>query len=229
MIDLHSHILPQMDDGSKSAEESAKLLEILRTQGVTTVAATPHFYPSQEAPEDFLARRKESVARLPRELAQPLLIGAEVAYFPGIGSCDALIPLQLSDTGLLLVEMPFSPWTERIVADVCAIPAQLGLTPVLAHINRYRGSSQFPKFYRQLLENEVLFQCNAEAFEPGLRGHWALQQMKRGLVHFLGSDAHNTTSRPPKLDQAIRLIEKKLGKDFVAEFHQQAEEILGML
>ena len=207
MIDLHSHILPQMDDGSKSPEESLQLVEMLRAQGITTIAATPHFYPSQEAPEDFLARREKSLALLPRELTQQLIIGAEVAYFPGIGNCQALIPLQLGDTGLLLVEMPFSPWTDR-------------LTPVLAHINRYRGSSHFPKYCHQRLENEVLFQCNAEAFEPGLKGHWALKQFRKGLIHFLGSDAHNTTTRPPKLDQAIQRLEKKLGGAALEEFQE---------
>lgn len=222
MIDLHTHILPNMDDGSKSPEESLALLDTLRKQGITTVAVTPHFYPSQEAPEDFLARRERALAQLPRALTDTLLVGAEVAYFPGMGSCEALLPLQLGNTGLLLVEMPFTPWTERIVSDICAIPSQLGLTPVLAHINRYRGSAQFPKYYQKLLENDVLFQCNAEAFVPGFRGRWALQQVKRGLVHFLGSDTHNTTTRPPKLEQAMALIEKKLGRSTLTALEERA-------
>lgn len=224
MIDLHSHILPQMDDGSKSPEESVKLFELLQGQGISLVAATPHFYPSQEAPEDFLVRREKSVAKLPETVASRLLLGAEVAYFPGMGSCDALIPLQLGSTGLILVEMPFCSWTDRMISDVCAIPSQLGLTPVLAHINRYRGKSQFPKYCGQLMENDVLFQCNAEAFLPGLQGRWALQQVKRGHVHFLGSDAHNLTSRPPKLDQAIRLIEKKLGAEVLDALDNRASD-----
>ena len=57
MIDLHSHILPQMDDGSRSVDESLQMLAALAAQGVTDVAATPHFYASENSPERFLARR----------------------------------------------------------------------------------------------------------------------------------------------------------------------------
>ena len=185
MIDLHSHILPQMDDGSGSPEESLALWEAFQAQGVTTLAATSHFYPDRESPEEFLARREKSLALLPDCLRSRLILGAEVAYFPGIGSCQSVVPLQLENTRLLLVEMPFCNWNDRMVEDICAIPLQLGLTPVLAHVNRYRGKSQFPKYYRQLLESDVLFQCNAEAFVPGLSGRWAMQQLKKGVLEML--------------------------------------------
>lgn len=226
MIDLHSHILPGMDDGSKSVAESLQLWEMLRAQGVTLQAATSHFYPDREAPEDFLARREKSLSSLPEEMTSGLLIGAEVAYFPGIGSSRSILPLRMGETNLLLVEMPFTDWTDRMVEDVCTIPMQLGLTPVLAHVNRYPGSKQFPKYCQRLLEGDVLFQCNAEAFVAGLKGRWPLQQLKKGRIHFLGSDAHNLTTRPPKLDLAAQRIEKKLGRDFLAEFNGEAEYLL---
>ena len=88
MIDLHSHILPGMDDGSKNPEESAALLRMLQQQGVTTLAATPHFY-ARETPEAFLKRRQEAVAKLPiMEDGPRMLLGAEVAYFSGMGNCE---------------------------------------------------------------------------------------------------------------------------------------------
>ena len=139
MIDLHSHILPQMDDGSKTPEETRRLLEIMRGQGVKTVAATPHFYARREDPETFLQRRAEAAEKLPREADLPqVLLGAEVAWFHGMKRCGALQKLQIGNTGLLLVEMPFSAWTEQTVEEVCQIPAYLGLTPVLAHAERYK-------------------------------------------------------------------------------------------
>ena len=64
MIDFHSHILPGMDDGSQTVEESLTLLEMLRAQGVDTVAATPHFYARENSPEVFLRRRREAWERL---------------------------------------------------------------------------------------------------------------------------------------------------------------------
>ena len=92
MIDLHSHILPGMDDGSQSPEETAALLGMLQKQGVTTLAATPHFY-ARETPESFLQRREEAAAHLPCTESPAILLGAEVAYFAGMGSSEALIPL----------------------------------------------------------------------------------------------------------------------------------------
>lgn len=228
MIDLHTHILPKMDDGSQSVEETQKLLELLRSQGVTKVCATSHFYPEREAPEDFLRRRQASLELLPQALRDSLLIGAEVAYFPGIGSCDTIRSLQLGNTGLLLVEMPFRAWNDRIIADICAIPGHLGLTPVLAHVDRYRMRSQFPKYCKALLNNDVLFQCNADAFERGPGCRWALKQIKKGYIHFLGSDSHNLTTRPPKLDIALAAITKKLGFDAINYLEETANSLLNL-
>lgn len=228
MIDIHSHILPQMDDGSASAEETAALLDLLWQQGVTAVVATPHFYPTQEAPDSFLSRRQKSIAQmLPITDGQPqVLLGAEVGYFSGIGTCDAMIPLCIENTNLLLIEMPFSPWSERIVKEICEIPEALGLTPVLAHVNRYRRRDQFPRYWQKLADSGVYFQCNAEAFQAPLSRRWALKLLKQECFHFLGSDCHNLTSRPPQLHEARQVIEKKLGASFFEEFDNKASALL---
>lgn len=217
MIDLHTHILPAMDDGSANPEETAALLSLLQAQGVTMVVATPHFYAHRESPEQFLQRREQCFAKGDFS-SMPVILGAEVAYFAGMGSCSALLPLQLGSNGLLLVEMPFTPWNDRIIRDICNIPGFLGLTPVLAHVDRYRKASQFPKYCQQLLENGVLFQCNADVFDTLSGRKWALEQLRRNCIHFLGSDCHNLTTRPPKMDMARQVIEKKLGKDFFEAF-----------
>ncbi len=223
MIDLHTHILPGMDDGSKDAAESAQMLTLLQQQGVTAVAATPHYYAKRESPEDFLRRREEAAARLP-ETPLPILLGAEVAYFPGMGNCWELTDLQLGDTGLLLVEMPFIPWTDQMIREVCSISTWLGLTPVLAHVNRYRRGDQFPKYCRKLLENNVLFQCNAEVFETFTGRLWAIRQLKQGNLHFLGSDCHNTTNRAPNIHLAAAAMHKKLGINACHDFHAQVAQ-----
>ncbi len=222
LIDLHTHILPQMDDGSQSPEETEKLLEMLCSQGVTELAATPHFYANRESLDAFLLRREECIQRMHPQTRLPIHFGAEVAYFPGMQNCDALTKLQIGSSGLLLVEMPFRSWTDRMVEDICTIPVHLGLIPVLAHVDRYQGLGQFTKYRHRLAENEVLFQCNAEAFERGFSCRWALKQMREGFIDFLGSDCHNLTSRAPKLKLATDVIEKKLGGDLLHHFTQSA-------
>ena len=152
----------------------------------------------------------------------PIHYGAEVAYFPGIQNCDALIQLQIGSSGLLLVEMPFRSWTDRMVEDVCAIPTQLGLTPVLAHVNRYRGLGQFTKHRHRLSDSDVLFQCNAEAFTHSASCRWALKLLKEGFIDFLGSDCHNLTTRAPQLQQATEMIRKKIGASALIQLEEIA-------
>ena len=189
MLDLHSHILPEMDDGIKSVEMSHAMLDLMGQQGVRTVIATPHFYASRDLPEAFLERRERAVGLLgDRKPGQPqVLFGAEVAYFDGMGRSEQVLrQLQLGDSGLLLVEMPFGEWNKRIVREICDLPLQTGLTPVLAHVDRYRGRDQLPRAMEEMLDCGVLFQCNAEPFlQFGSRG-WALKLVKMGAVHFLG-------------------------------------------
>lgn len=215
MIDLHSHILPGVDDGSRDLEMTQQMLEEMARQGVRTVVATPHFYATSDKPESFFRRRAaalEQVAQLQGALPE-ILSGAEVAYFDGMSRSEILPQLKLGASSLVLVEMPFCRWTKRMIREVCEINLETGLTPVLAHVNRYRQAGQFPDFQEQLRDEGVLFQCNAEAFlSPFIRG-WALKQLKQRNIHFLGSDAHNMTARPPKLQKAAQIIQKKLGAE----------------
>lgn len=212
MIDIHSHILPGVDDGSASVEESLELLRLSHRQGVELIFATPHFSAAKENPSAFLSRRNAAARQLTLDLQTmpQMRLGAEVAYFGGMSRSQELTQLCLEGTNLLLLEMPFSPWTDRMVAEVCAIRQQLGILPVLAHVERYARSSQMGRYRDQLLQ-ETLFQCNAEYFlRFGTKGK-ALRQLRSGEIHLLGSDAHNLTSRPPRLGDAARIIEEKLG------------------
>lgn len=227
MIDLHSHILPGIDDGSESLEMTHAMLELLQQQGVHTVVATPHFYAMKDTPDNFLRRRAQAAAQLQAGENMPqILLGAEVAYFDGMSNSEALEKLRLGGTELLLVEMPFGTWTGRMVKEICQLPLQTGLRPVLAHVERYRKRDQLPKYRRQLLEQGILLQCNAEAFVDRSTRRWALGQLKQGNVHFLGSDAHNLTARPPKMDQATQIISKRLGSSVLEELTAFSKEML---
>lgn len=230
MIDLHSHILPEMDDGSSCVEESVSLLNMLAEQGVETVVATPHFYATKDTPERFLCRRAESAARLNwgAEQGPQLLLGAEVAYFEGMIGSRELEKLQIGDTGLLLLEMPFVPWTDRMVEAVCSFPERLGVQAVLAHVNRYCARNQMKKYADVLLSQGVLFQCNPEGLLEGWDRRWLLKMLSQGNIHFLGSDTHNLTGRPPKLDAVAEVICRKLGRETMEDLNARARELLGL-
>lgn len=228
MIDFHSHILPAIDDGSQSLEQTKYMLQAAWLQGVRHQVATPHFYADEMVPETFLENRQrayEQVLTLEGELPQ-IHLGAEVAYFSGISRSEATQQLQIGNSGLLLVEMPFVTWTDRIVKDVCQLADRQGLTPVLAHVDRYAKRSCFLKYRDVLLCNGVLFQLNASALLK--HRSFALKQLKAGAIHFLGSDCHNTTTRTPNLGEAVQVIEKKIGAFAVPEMMDFSAHALGI-
>ena len=140
MIDLHSHILPQMDDGSRSVDESLRMLAALAAQSVTEVAATPHFYALENSPERFLARRRHAWQQLAPRLTASLPavhLGAEVLYFEGIAGYEQLTQLCLTATDTLLLEMPFHPWSRRMHDELRELAARRDVTVLLAHMERY--------------------------------------------------------------------------------------------
>lgn len=208
MIDYHSHILPGMDDGSRSIAESLQMLEASALQGITHIAATSHFYPMENSPEEFLLRRERAALQL-QEAWHPglpqVLLGAEVYYFEGISRVEALKSLRIEGTPLLLLEMPFQPWTNRMVNEVIALNGLPDFTVLLAHIERYLWF-QKREVWVELLEVGVLMQSNASFFLHWSTRHKAVHMLKSGQIHLLGSDCHNMESRAPCLGAALKII-----------------------
>ena len=227
MIDWHSHILPQMDDGSRSPDESIAMIEALKRQGVDTVIATPHFYANEETVESFLIRREKSYDLLRSKTQNDIRIlrGAEVRYYPGISRMDGLEKLSIENTKLLLLEMPFAKWTDYTISELLDISNTRRIKVILAHIERYIAF-QDRHLIEKLIENGILMQVNASFFIRLLTKQKAIKLLGMGCIHFIGSDCHNMTSRPPKIDLAIQLIQKKLGEDFTAQMNEYGYQVL---
>ena len=226
MTDFHMHVLPGMDDGSKSVEMSLEMLVRSAGYGVDTVCATSHFYAEQNSISQFLTRRAKAYDRLRqaaegREDLPELLLGAEVYYFAGISRAEGLERLCLEGTNLLLLEMPFTRWTDRMLQEVEQIQRQ-GLQPVAAHIERYMHL-QPRKLMEAFFGLDVLIQCNAEFFLARRTARQALGMLRSGEIHFLGSDAHNLSSRAPDLGPALEMVERKLGRDALFRLEDNAE------
>ena len=212
MLDIHSHFLPKMDDGSKSTEMSMEMLRRSKQQGVTTIVSTSHFYGNHEAPENFLRRRRHAFEKLTPLLGNDtpqVYLGAEVLFFPGIAQSEAVRDLAIEGTDLILIEMPFVPWSERIFDELNALQYNSGLHIILAHVERYQAI-QKRNLYERLFDLPVYFQCNAEAFTSFRSRRLALKLMENDMLHFLGTDCHNTDKRPPNMEDAKAVIEKKL-------------------
>ena len=231
VVDFHTHVLPGIDDGSASVEESLGLLRMEAEQGVRRVVATPHFYAQVDAPKPFLERRAAAVRRL-REAMEAfpelprLSVGAEVHYFSGIGDADILPELAIDNCTHVLVEMPMAVWTDRMYRELENIHDHFGLTPIIAHVDRYIGPVKTYGIPECLMELPVVVQANAGFFQRISTRRLALRMLQKGQIHLLGSDCHNLKNRPVNIRQAVDLIEKKLGQEALSRINAFEGRIL---
>ena len=230
MVDIHSHVLPKMDDGSKSREESIALLQEAYKQGVEAIFSTPHFYPKRDDPEEFLKRRSHSVRSLLSAGDDifkkiPLYLGAEVAFFYGMSRFDGLSDFSLGGSDYILIEMPFDKWTSEEVEEVIAVKERAGLIPVLAHVERYLGFGN-KKHFGYLIACGVILQSNAEFFIGRRTKRKALSFLKKGVVSLLGSDCHNLDTRPENYSEAIGVIRSVKKRDLLVSVTETEKKIL---
>ncbi len=227
MIDFHSHILPAMDDGSKSVQISLQMLESLKLQGIRRVVATPHFYANDDSVESFLERRRISFQELKAKYgadSPEILLGAEVRYYEGLSKLEKLPELCIQGSNMLLIEMFSGRWSEYVVSELLNLSAQGKVMVVLAHIERYMDYQSTDVFER-LLANNVLMQVNAEFVTGFFTKRKALSLFKNERLHFIGSDCHNMTSRPPEIAKAYELIGKKIGRQFLNDLLDYENEM----
>lgn len=227
MIDFHTHILPKVDDGSRSLEQSLAMLNELKKQGVKKLVATPHFYANDESVESFLERRNRVYAELKEASDEEIEIhlGAEVKFYSGISRMQQLKKLRIEGSKLILLEMPFSKWTEYDVKEVIDISGLGNVTVVLAHVERYLAF-QKKEVLQQLLDNGILFQCNASFFAGGFFSKSkALKMIRNNQIHFIGSDCHNMSDRAPNIGNAASAIRKKYGEDFIVDYVNYGNEL----
>lgn len=231
-VDFHSHILPGVDDGSRSVEESLEMLRAEARQGIGTVVATPHFYANHDTPERFLRRRAAAWEMLQTAMAleaglPEIILGAEVYYFSGISDSDQLHRLTTGQKRYIMLEMSTVPWTQNMYQEMENIYTKHGITPIIAHIDRYISPLRHRQILDRLEELPVLVQANSDFFLRPMTAPLALRMLKEKRIHLLGSDCHNCSTRKPELGRAIEKIEKHLGAGAMEHLRFYEETVLG--
>lgn len=229
MTDFHSHILPEIDDGSRSVQESLAMLNLLSQQGIHRVIASPHFYANDESVSDFLLRRRKAYEKLSACLTDEMpeiVQGAEVRYYEGISRMKDLKSLCVQGTSLLLMEMPERKWPDYTLRELNDIASDGRIKLVLAHIERCMGFQSKSTFYG-MLQNDVLMQINASFINGFFSQRKALKLLGKGEVQFVGSDCHNMAERAPDIGSAYKKIENKFGPEFLAGFNNFTEKFFG--
>lgn len=232
MIDFHSHILPGIDDGSRDIRMTLSMCRMQMEQGIHTILATPHFYANQDSVGNFLLRRKESMDRVSKavsnihtDMLPHILPGAEVYYFPGIGTAGMLPHLCIEGTRVLLLEMPFCQWTSQIYQDIKKIVQEKKLIIILAHIERYVGYQKDIEIWDRILKLQGLYpQMNAGAFLNRKKRRFCLHFLENQDV-LLGTDCHNLTDRRPNMEAGRNKIKRKFGEKRLADLDDFGERM----
>lgn len=230
VVDFHSHILPGIDDGSASVEESIKLLQLETEQGIKHVVATPHFYANYDSPQRFLKRRVAAEQQLREAMSKhsglpDISVGAEVYYFPGISESELLLELTIGGKRCILIEMPHSPWSKSMYRDLEGIYVKQGLTPVIAHVDRYIGPFRTMGIPERLADLPVMVQANAEFFLQRSTSRMAMRMLRDDQIQLLGSDCHNLKDRVPNLGLAVEKIRRKLGDEALARIASYQKDL----
>ena len=215
MIDFHSHILPEIDDGSKSYEESLKMLEEAQNIGFDKVISTSHYaIGCFETPE---YKRKELIDDLNLEDNIPeIILGSEI--FLTYNIIDLLKDFKASSingTNYVLIELPLKHHFNNL-KNVINTLKENDYRPIIAHPERYLFiQSNFKELY-ELERLGCLFQCNYGSIlgNYGIKAKFIIKKMlKNGLVSFMGSDSHREKSIYLQIPKAISLISKYIDSD----------------
>lgn len=214
MIDLHCHILPGIDDGSKNSEMSLAMLAEEKRQGLQAITFTPHFHPNRIELEKFLKIRQLSYDRLmskpeTAELGIKFKVGAEVFFSPKINDLD-LDPLCFTDSNYILIEFPTDERPYGLSHTLINV-INRGYTPIIAHVERYPYFTEEPTKLIDLIEKGCVIQVNAGAVLD--KDRIAMKYIKWGMAHIISTDCHNMEKRKPNLKDAFKLIVKKFGED----------------
>ena len=233
MIDMHTHVLPHIDDGSKSTDMSLDMLKESYRQGVSTLVATPHFYIKNDNIESFIEKRDNAYKRLMEKIKNEdeipdIYLGAEVFYFNGISKMDGIEKLCINNSKYILLEMPFNKWNSRVFQEVDDLIYNRRLTPVIAHLERFVNFQKGTDNIERLVSMMVIPQMNGENLMGFFTKGKALKWLSEGVIKLLGSDMHNTETRPQNLGKACEIISKKLGKGILDDIEGLSKEIIGI-
>ncbi len=223
MVDIHSHLIPNVDDGSKSVEETFMLIKEADRAGITDIILTPHYIVnSYEQNANTLILLKDKLQQIldKDKINVKLHIGMEVYITDNL--IDLLKQnklLTLANSKYLLMELPLN--THVQYEDIIIFKLiENNIIPIIAHPERYRFIQENPDKVEELIESGCLMQSNIGSI-LGIYGNHAKQTfkylLKKDLIHFLGTDTHRKDTIYPLLKKATKKIEKIIGKEKTEE------------
>ena len=219
-IDIHSHIIPGVDDGAETIKESVKMLKIAAEENIGFICATPHFRAGFDAVESDKLKEKFESFKLMAEESVPdiqLFLGNELFYNEDVvESLQMEKCVTLNGGNYVLVEFHPSHGYSTIRKGVSRL-LNSGVWPIIAHVERYDCLEKREDRIVELKHIGAYIQVNASSVSnQKLFGgkRWVRHLLKNDLVNFIATDTHNAVSRPPKMLKAAEVL-GKYGDDHV--------------
>ncbi|NLZ80975.1 MAG: hypothetical protein GX913_04130 [Clostridiales bacterium] len=233
-VDIHSHLLYGMDDGSKNIEQTRSMVRIAYEEGIRSIIATPHYHynfnnKSIEEIDEIFHKQKEEIEKTWPEMK--LYLGNEIFY-----SHDSVKLLNekqiktMADSMYVLVE--FSPQADyRYIKNGLHELVLEGYCPILAHVERYPSVVKDLSIVEEFIEMGVYIQVNAMSITGGTMGRVyqriTRKLLKKGCVHFIATDSHSDKVRAPRLKKCVEYITKKYGQAYARELlYENQKKIL---
>ena len=232
LIEMHSHIIPGIDDGSRDIEMSLQMIERLKDQGAQKIVLTPHYYSDTISLDDFLWQRDAAFNDLLREIPSgypELIPAAEVFISPYLFNNESIKDLCVGNSNYVLIEHPFAArFDEKDYDRLLNLYCDYKVKPILAHIERYRALMDDKYKLSDLIEIGCLPQVNVSSFavSPRRIKKKLFKFLNSGQIMLLGSDCHNLDSRPPEYEEGINAIIKESGEEAVTVLMNNAAQLL---
>ena len=220
MIDLHCHILPDIDDGPKSLDETREMLSIAAEEGIRVIAATHHYMEEQSSVDSYLElldrgiREVQPLGKVPEKDIR-IVKGAEVYISPDLARLNGIERLCLAGSRYLLIELPMldiPQYTEDVIYNL----RLKGILPIIAHPERYLRVQEDPNLLYPLIEMGALGQVNTGSI-TGFFGNRARKCARilfdHNMAHLIGTDAHSSGRRAPRMKEAVRRLDQWLGPE----------------
>lgn len=219
MIDIHSHIIPRIDDGSKSVEETFNMLNEAKEVGFTDIITTSHFlthYYEPTTEEIVLWNNKLQEIINSKSIGINLHTGMEIYISNQLKELvEEKKLLMLANSKYMLMELPLNSAVNYLEHTLFVLNA-LNIKPIIAHPERYSYVQENPDLVDKYIENGAFLQCNYGSI-LGLYGkhakHTLKTLLKRQQVHFLGSDCHRQNSIYTVIPDAVKKIKKIIGEE----------------
>lgn len=215
MIDMHSHIIPMVDDGSRSISITERMFKEASSQGFTGIFATPHYIDRKSVKREEMISHFSKLEKMAKFYGIELLLGNEVFICPEIANLvqDGLVS-KMNDSRYLLIELPRNNdinYFDDVIFELGAI----GVVPIIAHPERYRFVHEEPGCLFEIADKGVLFQLNSGS----LIGDYgesvkkvAKKLLKYNVYQFMGSDAHSY-DRYKVYNEAREIVSKTVGDE----------------